>query len=157
MKRACVQRNRRDGITLLEVILAIAILGSSMAMISELVRVGSVSAARARDYTNAQLICESKLNELIAGAIPIAAATQQQVEDVGLVDLWYFSVVVNPLDTEGLVAVQVLVEKGVEQGQRPTTFSLMRWMVDPALEQEAVELQLEAEALEAQNAAAAGT
>ena len=85
------------------------------------------------------------------------AATQQQVEDVGLVDLWYFSVVVNPLDTEGLVAVQVLVEKGVEQGQRPTTFSLMRWMVDPALEQEAVELQLEAEALEAQNAAAAGT
>lgn len=157
MKRACVQRNRRDGITLLEVILAIAILGSSMAMISELVRVGSVSAARARDYTNAQLICESKLNELIAGAIPIAAATQQQVEDVGLVDLWYFSVVVNPLDTEGLVAVQVLVEKGVEQGQRPMTFSLMRWMVDPALEQEAVELQLEAEALEAQNAAAAGT
>ena len=157
MKRACVQRNRRDGITLLEVILAIAILGSSMAMISELVRVGSVSAARARDYTNAQLICESKLNELIAGAIPIAAATQQQVEDVGLVDLWYFSVVVNPLDTEGLVAVQVLVEKGAEQGQRPTTFSLMRWMVDPALEQEAVELQLEAEALEAQNAAAAGT
>ena len=157
MKRACVQRKRRDGITLLEVILAIAILGSSMAMISELVRVGSVSAARARDYTNAQLICESKLNELIAGAIPIAAATQQQVEDVGLVDLWYFSVVVNPLDTEGLVAVQVLVEKGVEQGQRPMTFSLMRWMVDPALEQEAVELQLEAEALEAQNAAAAGT
>ena len=157
MKRACVQRKRRDGITLLEVILAIAILGSSMAMISELVRVGSVSAARARDYTNAQLICESKLNELIAGAIPIAAATQQQVADMGLVDLWYFSVVVNPLDTEGLVAVQVLVEKGVEQGQRPMTFSLMRWMVDPALEQEAVELQLEAEALEAQNAAAAGT
>ena len=157
MKRACVQRKRRDGITLLEVILAIAILGSSMAMISELVRVGSVSAARARDYTNAQLICESKLNELIAGAIPIAAATQQQVADMGLVDLWYFSVVVNPLDTEGLVAVQVLVEKGVEQGQRPMTFSLMRWMVDPALEQEAVEQQLEAEALEAQNAAAAGT
>jgi hypothetical protein len=30
-------------------------------------------------------------------------------------------------------------------------------MVDPALEQEAVELQLEEEALEAQNAAAAGT
>jgi Tfp pilus assembly protein PilV len=157
MKRACVQRKRRDGITLLEVILAIAILGSSMAMISELVRVGSVSAARARDYTNAQLICESKLNELIAGAIPIAAATQQQVADMGLVDLWYFSVVVNPLDTEGLVAVQVLVEKGVEQGQRPMTFSLMRWMVDPALEQEAVEQQLEAEALEAQNAADAGT
>ena len=157
MKRPFAKRTRRDGITLLEVILAIAILGSSMAMIAELVRVGGVSAARARDYTNAQLICESKLNELIAGAIPIAATTQQQVEDIGLLDLWYYSVVVTALDTEGLVAVQVLVEKGVEQGQRPVTFSLLRWMVDPALEQEAVELQPEEEALEAQNAAAAGT
>ena len=118
---------------------------------------GGVSAARARDYTNAQLICESRLNELIAGAIPIAATTQQQVEDIGLLDLWYYSVVVTALDTEGLVAVQVLVEKAGEQGQRPVTFSLLRWMVDPALEQEAVELQLEEEALEAQNAAAAGT
>ena len=157
MRRSCVNRRRHAGITLLEVMLAIAILGSSMAMIAELVRVGGVSAARARDYTNAQLICESKLNELIAGAIPIAATTQQQVLDMGLVDLWYYSVVVNPLDTEGLVAVQVLVEKGVEQGQRPMTFMLMRWMVDPALEQAAVELELEEQAIEAQNAAAEGT
>ena len=36
MKRPFVKRTRRDGITLLEVILAIAILGSSMVMIANL-------------------------------------------------------------------------------------------------------------------------
>ena len=157
MTRSRLRRSRPSGITLLEVVLAITILGTSMATISELVRVGGVSAARARDMTNAQLMCESKLNELVAGVIPIAAATQQPVEDIGLVDLWYYSVALTQLETQGLVAVQVMVEKGIEPGQRPVTFSLMRWMVDPALEQEAVEMQLEEEAIEAQNAAASSS
>ncbi|MAV33910.1 MAG: hypothetical protein CMJ59_00495, partial [Planctomycetaceae bacterium] len=106
MTRSRLRRKPPAGITLLEVVLSITILGSSMATISELVRVGGVSAARARDMTNAQLMCESKLNELVAGVIPIAAATQQPVEDIGLVDLWYYSVALTQLETQGLVAVQ---------------------------------------------------
>ena len=53
----------RRGLSLLEVMLAIAILGGSIAVIGELIRVGTISAAKTRDLTTAQILCESTLAE----------------------------------------------------------------------------------------------
>ncbi len=56
--------------SLLEVVLALAILVGAIAVTGELVRLGTLSAASARDLTQAQLICESKLAEITSGITP---------------------------------------------------------------------------------------
>ena len=70
-----LSRNRR-GLSLLEVILAIAILGGSMAVIFELVRIGVISAIETRVRSEANILCDAKMAEVSAGVIelkPIAA------------------------------------------------------------------------------------
>ena len=61
---------RRGGFSLLEVILALAILVAALAVLGELVRSGVRNAQMARDLSRAQVLCESKLGEVFAGAIP---------------------------------------------------------------------------------------
>ena len=62
------------GLSLLEVILAVAILGGCMAVIGELVRLGVRHAEEARELTRAQLLCESKLEEIAAGVTAAESA-----------------------------------------------------------------------------------
>jgi len=58
---------RRRGLSLMEVILAIAILGGSLATIGQLIRIGARNAAEARDLTMAQLYAESQMNRFASG------------------------------------------------------------------------------------------
>src|SRR5262245_45353897 len=50
------------GLSLMEVILAIAILGGALVTIRQLIRIGARSAAQARDLTMSQLYAESEMN-----------------------------------------------------------------------------------------------
>ena len=59
----------RRGLTHLEVMLAIAIFGLALVAIGELIRIGSVSAAAARDLTDAQRLCNNVMAEVGAGII----------------------------------------------------------------------------------------
>jgi hypothetical protein len=45
-----------------------------------------------------------------------------------------YSVIVEPLEQEGLLVAQVTVEQDPEAGP-PATFTLTRWLIDPLLEQ----------------------
>ncbi len=123
----------RAGLSLLEVMLAIAILGLSIAAMGELVRLGVRAAGETRELTKAQILCESKMSELAAGIVPLESVEQVPFE---LDPDWTWSVMVSPVDQEGLLMVQVMVEQVVDSGQQPVTFTLTRWMIDPALEQQ---------------------
>ena len=57
----------RQGLSLMEVIIALAILGLALAAIGELIRVGARNAEVSRKRTTAQLLCENKLAEIKAG------------------------------------------------------------------------------------------
>ena len=59
----------RTGLSLLEVMLALAILGGALAAIGELMRIGARNAEKARDLTTAQMICESTMAEIQLGFI----------------------------------------------------------------------------------------
>lgn len=121
----------RRGLSLLEVILAIAILGMSMVTLAELVRIGSRSAREARELTVAQLLCEAKLSEVAMGLVPAQAATQQPCETD---PNWVFSIDVQPADETGLMVVTVRVSEAEPSMPRPLEFTLTRWMVDPNLD-----------------------
>lgn len=126
-------RRDRSGFTLLEVILALAILAGAIAVIGEISSLGLRSARIARDLTHAQLLCESKLAEIVAGLEPLEA---QQGVPLGTVDDstepdWLYSVELNSTPETGLVEVRVTVSKDQSSERRPVSFSLVRWMLDP--------------------------
>jgi type II secretory pathway pseudopilin PulG len=114
----------------LEVILAIAILGGSIAVIGELVRLGVRNAEEARELTTGQLLCESKLEEIAAGIAPPEAASNVACESD---PRWTYSVMVTPLDQESLIEVRVTVQQAESNRLYPLTCTLVRWMLDPSI------------------------
>lgn len=129
-------RQRRRGFSLLEAILAMTILTSAIVVLGELVRMGARHAALARDVTQAQLLCESTLNEIAAGMSGGATAMTDAPIDASLAGgnpNWVYSVAVGTLEVPGLIAVQVTVRKNEPANKRPASYSLTRWMKDPSV------------------------
>lgn len=118
------------GLTLLEVILALTILALSMVAIGELIRMGTHSARDAQDLTQAQILCESKLSEIVAGAAPYEPVDRAMFPTD---PDWYYSVMLEPTEEQGVMALAVIVETHIQR-QRPVAFTLVRWVPDPGLE-----------------------
>lgn len=135
-----LRRGQRQGLSLLEVILAIAILGGSLAVIGELIRIGTISAGRAEHLSKAQLIAESRISEVTSGAHPLQGVSQSpSPED----DSWLYTIDVAASETEGLLYVEVTVEQDSAQYANPLSIKIGRLLVDP---QYVEELIAEAEA-----------
>lgn len=122
--------NTHRGLSLLEVILALAILALCMAAIGELVRTGTRSAEAARDLTRAQLLCESKLSEIVAGVEEPNPIVQAPFPTD---PTWYYTVALEPTEQPGIMLLRVTVETHIQR-PRPLTFSLARWIPDPGIE-----------------------
>ncbi|HEV7281652.1 MAG TPA: type II secretion system minor pseudopilin GspI [Pirellulaceae bacterium] len=111
--------------TLIEVLLALAVLAIVMGAVAQLVNIGTRAAEAAEDTAMAQLVAESKMNELASGAAPLSAT--------GLADYegregWQYSVEVTPIpEPAGLVSVKVLVQQTVD-GENGASYELYRWM-----------------------------
>lgn len=118
---------RRKAFSLLEVIFAMSILLGSIAVLGELSRIGTRNARTAQDLTMAELLCESKLNEIVAGIEPLEAADEVPFEDQ---PEWLYSVAVEevPLQQPGLMSVRVTVAQDVPENRRPVSYTLARWI-----------------------------
>ncbi|NLX54713.1 MAG: hypothetical protein GXY58_06340 [Planctomycetaceae bacterium] len=124
----------RAGTTLLEVILAIAILGGSLAVLGELVRIGTRSAYAARVQSTAQLLADTLVAELAAGSTT-PESTSGVVEAFGGFN-WAYDVLVQQVDQQGLLALDVTVRENVDAAPHPISYRLVRWMIDPQTEYE---------------------
>jgi type II secretion system protein I len=125
--------NHRQGFSLLEVILALAILVGAIAVLGELVRLGTRSAAAARDLSAAQLLCESKMSEVAAAeALPEPVSDASFGSDFAAADEWVYSLGIDPLADAGLHRVTVTVIQVPADGERPIEFLLVRWLRDPS-------------------------
>lgn len=122
--------SRHQGLTLLEVILALAILSLSMVAIGELIRIGTHSARDAQDLTHAQILCESKLSEIVAGVAPYDPIARAQLP---MDPDYYYTVQLEPTEDEGVMVLAVTVETHIERPQ-PIAFTLVRWVPDPGIE-----------------------
>jgi type II secretory pathway pseudopilin PulG len=126
------QRRSRRGLTLLEALVAVAILGASMAALGVLIGIGSRAAEQAREGTTAQILAESVMSEVTAGSLPAESIGPLPYDEEGV---WFYTVEVLPVQTVPLplLEVHVLVEQGFPQGP-PISYQLVRWMPDPSVE-----------------------
>ena len=125
--------NRCQGLSLLEVMLALAILGGALAAIGELMRIGARNAEIARDLTTAQLICESTMAEVQLGFLPLQTVGPVPVSDLQYQQEWLYTITVQPLDQQGLTSIVVRIEQSSEVFSRPVSFTVTRWMIDPSV------------------------
>jgi hypothetical protein len=135
-----VARRRRAGLSLLEIILSIVILGGSIAVLGEMARNGLRSAQAARRLSQAQLLCETVMAELECGILemePITESTFTDLPDTNLTDSnapeaarWVYSIEIETLDEDGLLRVSVIVSENLSEEQDPVECRLVRWMID---------------------------
>ncbi len=125
---------RRSGLTLLEVMLSIAILGTSLAIIGQLVRIGIVHALNARLVSEANILCDAKMAELSAGVLELKSYGQTTIQDN---PKWNFSVGVQPSDEIGLFLVTLVISQN--DTEDPLSISVNRFMPDPEYDPTAIE------------------
>jgi general secretion pathway protein I len=121
-------KSRRRGFSLLEVLLATAILAGSLVVLSELAAIGRIHASTAEDGATAVRICRSVTGAILAGVEPVAPVRQQPVDDE---PGWSYSVEVESATRPGLVTIRVTVRQDEAENGRPVEFSLVRWIRDP--------------------------
>ena len=127
-------RTNRRGLSLLEVILAVAILGGSMAVILELVNLGMRSAQAARLGSEANLHCDTKMAEMSAGILELQSIGPTPIPED---DQWVFFANVEESSTLGLLAVTMTVQQA--DIDDPMTVQIVRYMPDPDYEPLVVE------------------
>ena len=119
------------GFSLLEVIIAMAILAGGIAILGQVIRIGTQSASDSRNLTTAQVLCESTMSELIARVLPLESVQRTPFETNSD---WLYSVIIRSTEEEYLFFVQVIVEENIDTQQRPLSFTIQRWVLDPDLE-----------------------
>lgn len=142
----------RAGFSLMEVLMATSMLLASVIVLGELAGIGRRHASAARELATAQILCENKLNEILAGAAPMSAVDGEPLEDQ---PGWIFTVSIEPVSQTasaspsrersgspnsgdvGLSALTVTVapegENQPEKDHRSSKeFSLTRWVRDSA-------------------------
>jgi type II secretion system protein I len=128
---------RHSGFTLLEVILALAILAGAVAVLGEVSRLALRNAAAARDLAQAQLLAETKMGEIVAGITAPDNVENAQFEsssnasEQGIEAGWVYSISSESTDEDGLLSVRVTVTRNVPAAQHAVKFSLVRWVQDP--------------------------
>lgn len=144
----------KAGMTLLEVILSLAILGGSITVIGELARTSFQNARMARDLIQAELLAESILAKVQLGIIKmepafdipvgtgsvsqtdVVADTHAFVEGNSGAALWLYSVEIVYLE-DYLVEIAVIVRQNVAEERQPLVCRLVRWLaLEPEGEEE---------------------
>lgn len=122
--------SRRGGFTLLEVLMATAVLLAGVLALSQIAYIGRRHAERAESLAAAQLVCKARLNELLIGGAAIEAVHDQPLPEM---PGWLLSIEMEPVGQSGLVVLRVTAaEEAVDRDEEyRLSFSLVRWIPDP--------------------------
>jgi type II secretion system protein I len=118
------------GFTLLEVILALAILAGALATLGEIMRLAEQNAGFAREETTAELLASSIMDELLAGTRDVAMVTKQQFE-YPMTDPWLYSIIIEQTNVQEVMRVGVRVELGIASQLEPPHYEVYRWILSP--------------------------
>ncbi|MFI4875487.1 MAG: hypothetical protein ACIALR_09125 [Blastopirellula sp. JB062] len=133
----------KKGFSLLEVVLAFAILAGSLAVLGQLVNIGYRNAREAEGLTESQMICQTIMEEIVVGVrlpdpvqdIPVNMLSETEVAVPAHTAQWAYSIDSEPAMMEGLLAVRVSVRRiNAISLADADQFQLVRWIPDPELE-----------------------
>ena len=124
---------RRNGLTLLEVILSLAIFVMSLAVISKLVELGVRASQYAQLQSHAVMLAQSKMGELVAGIVPLDSASGDTfIEDPA----WQWQATISDGPVDGLKWVSITVAPAstgeLATNRERVEFTLSRWLLDPS-------------------------
>ena len=133
-----MKRASPAGFSLLEVILAMAVFAGAIAVLGEVASIALRNAEYTKDMSRAQALCESTLDQIIAGYLPPDPVSGTPIEssdsemDSGAAG-WVYSIEQQAVDDEtGLISLRVTVARDLPPEKRPVSFALSRWMADPS-------------------------
>jgi len=132
----------------MEVLLAVGILLACAIVLGQIAGVGRKQAQKVEQLTKAQLLCQTKLNELICGATPVQAVREEKFAEA---PDWRYAVELESGQEFGLARLTVSVwyqpegeeltsnsnrvasvPTGDSATPRPGEFRLTRWIRDPS-------------------------
>ncbi len=145
---ATASRSRRRGLTLFEVLIALVIFVTSMAAIGQLVSNGVRAALQARFQTQAAMMCEAKLAEVVAGIVPLTAGQAVYPDDPN----WSWTLALSAAPVPHLLRAEVTVKREGTNSKGKASFTMARYVRDPQMYLAAQE---EAQRLEQEKAEAA--
>lgn len=103
-----LQRHERVGLTLLEVLISLAILGAALTAIGQITSNGVTAGLRCEQETEAAWRCQSQVDLLLAGTEPIREVRSQLLADDRR---WQWSATIAPAMDQSLVTLTVVVER----------------------------------------------
>ncbi len=135
------RRGRPPGLTLLEVVLAIALFLGATAVLSQLVSTGVRAAVQARWQTQAVLRCQSKMDEVVAGVEPLQDVSEGFFDD-DEEGVWRWSLTVLPGPEDNLYELTVRVWRATDEqsGLGQVSYSLTRYYFDREAVAESLDL-----------------
>lgn len=127
-------RSARRGLSLLEVVLALAILAVSAALLAQITRQATDNALSAQKLAQAQMLCESKMAEVLVGAIPMEPLDWTLNEDGSLPGQWYYRLETSTTERENMIGLRLAVTDNPNPATgSPELFFIVRWVIDPTL------------------------
>ena len=124
-------RPGHSAFTLLEVILALAILAGAVAVLGEIMAIAGRHGREAQAGVRAQLLASSVMDEILSGMVELNPVSKQPLESTDTVP-WLYSVNVENTTIAGLSAVEVIVEQDLEPQFTAVKFTLKRWYAVPS-------------------------
>ena len=121
--------SRRSGLTLLEIVLAVAIFFGALTALSQLAWNGTRAAVQGRLKSQAIVRCEAKLAEVLAGIEPMQPKSSVPFPDNSR---WNYSIVLGHTQFPQLIQVDVTVSHSGNSRLANCSFTLRRWIRDPA-------------------------
>lgn len=119
-------RKNQSGFSLLEVILAIAILGGSMVVIGHGFFLGYRSVRNARMIGTGNRLADSAMAELAAGVVEPTSVSSKAIPNE---DGWVYSIEIEDAPVPGLLSAVVKVEN--TRFQPNVAISITRMVIDP--------------------------
>ncbi len=121
-------RPARQGITLLEVLIALAIFLGAFTIISQIMRTGTQASNHGQQQNEIVLRARSLMNEVLAGSVEMEPVQEASFDDT---DAYAWSMTISDGPIPDLFVVELTVARRRQNGTIDMPFTLTRYMRDP--------------------------
>jgi prepilin-type N-terminal cleavage/methylation domain-containing protein len=120
----------KQGFTLLEIILALAILAGSLTALGEVMRLADQMASLTEGESQAQILAASVMDELQSGARQLETVRQASLAS-DAEPPWLYSIETDKTNLDAIISVRITVEQKLDPRLQPARFDLTRYMPNP--------------------------